>query len=601
MIVSDIRFELLMDAGNGAQKSGDILIHALAESGRYVFIEPVIPAEISPPKRTPYSMSGVVIRLSSSEIYNIGDWSTAMICEHEILFNRRLDDKEYAKKALVLLDCGNRKRAEDDYKQVIERANTLDLNVVEFDIDDDSQALIKSLNGNGKNMFYLGLLVGLFAIPKKDVEATIRKVFKKLPSEKLEKNLQIFANGCECFSDFGLEGYVVPILEDTSSKQRMLLDGNTAISMGLIDAGVKFFSGYPITPASTIMHGLAKKFNLYGGSLHQAEDEIAAIGAAIGAYYSGVPSATATSGPGLSLKQEFIGFAQVAEIPIIVIDVQRGGPSTGLPTRTEQSDLFAAIFGSHGDSTKVVLSVSSVEDCFYAPHVARYLTETLRTPVFILSDYLTSVSYKVFERLDLCMMDSVENIPSHVLERFGLMRLKGVEMVKLNQSDPGDFEHMHRVTGLNTDSGGNVEYSSVSNELSHEIRNKKIQAVREAAIIPPLMGDSEGDVLVIGWGSTGGVLKESIDRCIEEGLSVSALHFKCVYPLPLGLKDVLSKFDHVITAEVVYGDDFKKTPFSMMLRSETLVDVKCAIAQATGRPLKPAHVVSTVKNLLGKN
>ncbi len=593
-----MRFELIMDAGNGAQKAGDILIKAFAKSGRFVFIEPLIPAEISPPKRTPHSMSGAVIRVSTNELSNMGSTSDLMLFEHEILLERRLKDSDYTIGGLVLLDMADERRAKDAYAAVIEEAKSVGLKVISFNMDDESVAIIKELNGNGKNMYYLGMMAAIYEMPEEYVAGLIRQVFKKLSEEKLNKNLTIYANGYKNALEVCPETFDIPKTEK-SMTDSILLDGNTSLAMGIIDAGIRFYAGYPITPASSIMHSLSKAFPAYGGMVHQAEDEISAVGAMIGSYYAGVPAVTATSGPGLSLKQEFIGLANSAEIPSIIINVQRGGPSTGLPTRTEQTDLFASVFGTHGESPKVAISVSNVEDCFYVPHVARYITEKLRAPVIILSDYITSVSYKVLEKLPLLELDDINDISDDILARFNIKRLPDtIEMVKDNQANPGVPDKMRRVTGLNTDASGNVVYSSESNQRSHDIRNEKLEVVRRALTSPEIIGAPTGDLLLVCWGSSRGVVEEAINLANQEGIKVSALNFKIVYPLPTMLSEIFKKFKKVVTIEVAFGKENKPTEFSTLLRSETLVDIGLGLAQATGRPLKPKSVLARIKDLV---
>jgi len=595
--LNNIRFELLMDAGNGAQKAGDILIKAFAKQGAFVYIEPIIPAEISPPKRTPHSMSGVVIRLSNKEIANIGSYSNIVVVEHEILLNRRLQDKEFYKDCLIIIDQGARKRAEDAYLEVEQQCQAAGHPMINFQLSPEAEAIIKELNGNGKNMYYLGLMTRLFNVQKDIIIDLIKQTFKRLSAEKLAKNLAIFEQGL--INESIPVEQTININVQAHTTEKVLLDGNTAMALGIIDAGIKLFAGYPITPASSIMHTLAKIFPHYNGVLHQAEDEISAIGTVLGSYFSGVPAITATSGPGLSLKQEFIGLSVSSEIPCIVIDVMRGGPSTGLPTRTEQTDLFAAIYGSHGDSPKVVISVANVEDCFYAPHIARYLTETLRLPVIILSDYITSVSYRVLDKLDQEKLNDISNISDKVLNHFNLNRLpKNIEMVKDNQNNPGVADQMRRVTGLNTNKQGFVEYSSDSNHLSHEIRNEKLNHVKRSLTLPEQFGDSHGELLIVGWGSSRGVIAEVITELRSQGHSVSGLHFKVVYPLPLNLETYFKQFKQVVTIEMAFADHYKKTPFATMLRSETLIDVNCLIAEAKGRPLKPEYVIEKAKPLL---
>lgn len=587
-----------MDAGNGAQKSGDILIKTFAKQGNYVYIEPIIPAEISPPKRTPNSMSGVVMRLAETEISNIGSYTEFMMVEHEILLNRRLDDQEYDQGCDILLDMGDYKRSKDDYDAAIKRAEDAGCKVHQFTIDDDSKAIINELNGNGKNMYYLGLLTKVFSLSQELIAEAIKTTFKKLPEDKLKKNLAIYENG---FKNAEKNISVCFLVEaEKSDKDQILMDGNTALAMGIIDAGYKIYAGYPITPASSIMHSLAKTFPAYGGVVHQAEDEISAIGAAVGSYFAGVPAITGTSGPGISLKQEFIGLAMSSETPLVVIDVQRGGPSTGLPTRTEQSDLFSTALGCHGDNTKVVLSVANPEDCFYAPHVARYLTEKLRVPVFIMSDYITSVSYSVFEKLQPVELDNAEDIPDSVLARFGLTKLPEIEMVKSNQATPGDEGGVRRATGLNTDITGKVVNTSSSAIRSHNIRNEKIHAVQRALQTPEIFGNADGgDLLIVGWGSSRGAIQEAIQKCEAEGVKVSGMILKVVAPLPPMLKDVFAKFKKVATIEVAYGDENKPAPLAYMMRAETLQDITSAYAEPSGRPVKPKEIVDRVKELVG--
>ena len=585
-----------MDAGNGAQKAGDILIKSLAKQGCYVFIEPIIPAEISPPKRTSYSMSGVVIRTSDAPVTCIGSQSDLMIVEHEILLKRRLEDKEFASHSTVLIDMTDEPKAKDDYQSIMQEARNQSLTVIPIHLTEIAKQNIKLMSGNGRNMFYLGLLSNLYNVPADLLHSIIRQTFRKLSDDKLHLNIEIFNEGAIVANSISLDR--LELKGVPKDNQQMLLDGNTAMALGLIDSGIRYFSGYPITPASSIMHTLAKVFPNYGGILHQAEDEIAAIGAAIGSYYGGTPSATATSGPGFSLKQEFIGFAMAAEIPLIVINVQRGGPSTGLPTRTEQSDLFAAAFGSHGDSTKIVLSVSNVQDCFYAPHVARYLTEMLKLPVIIMSDYQTSVSYKVFDRIQSYEIQDAHSIPESILNRFGLSKIsEAIQYVKSNQSLPGEPEKMRRITGLNTSEDGKVAYSSESSQRAHEIRNEKMALVRRVYSSVNCIGSESADICIIGWGSSEGTIIEVVEHFKSKDISVAGICLKIVVPLPENITEILSKYQKVVTVETAYGDDANWTPFATLLRAETLLPIEHCVSGATGRPLNPMDIIKQVSQL----
>ncbi|MEI6438382.1 MAG: 2-oxoacid:acceptor oxidoreductase family protein [Candidatus Omnitrophota bacterium] len=592
------RFELLMDAGFGAQKAGDILLAAFVAMGEYVYVEPMIPAEISPPPRTPFALSGIIIRLADFDVTNIGNDTDLILASQEVALDRRLNDKEYNKKCVVLLDVGDREKNPASYDAVIKRCTDEGLTVTTFDLDQPSKDILGDISGKGRNLYYLGMLSFIYGMDEEIVKVEIEKTLgKKFSPELKEKNIALYHNGYQLAKGMDLTRYKV---EASPRKgEKILIDGNTSLSMGIIDAGFKLFSGYPITPASSVMHSLARELPSYGGSVHQAEDEIAAIGVAIGAYFGGVPSITATSGPGLSLKQEFIGYAQSAEIPLVVLDVQRGGPSTGLPTKTEQSDLMPAIFGSHGDHTKIVISVSNVIDCFYAPHLARYLTEKLRVPVLIMSDFQTANSYKVITKPKIVNMTNVDEIPDFVLERFHIKRLPdNIEMVRLNQALPGTPGQMRRVTGLSTDAKGQITTSSSASQRGHHIRNEKVHHVRRALTAPEMFGPDTGDILVVGWGSTRGALEEAIGLAQKQGVRASGMHLRVVYPLPLMLKEIFAKYKKIVTVEVAYGDALKPSPLALLLRSEVLTEIHPLIAEATGRPIRPKVILERIKEAL---
>ncbi len=594
------RFELLMDAGFGAQKAGDILLSAFVAMGKYVYVEPMIPAEISPPARSKAALSGIIIRLADFDVTNIGNDTDLIIASHEVVLDRRLEDREFNAKCVILLDMGDQESNPDSYEMVLKKCTQEGLSVIPFHTDDVSKDVIKQLGGKGQNLYYLGMLAYIYDMDEEIVKEEIRKTFgKKLKPEIMEKNLTLCHQGYELAKQKVF--FRISVASGKREGEKILIDGNSALSMGVIDAGFKLFSGYPITPASSIMHTLAKELPSYGGMVHQAEDEIAAIGTAIGSYFGGVPSLTCTSGPGLSLKQEFIGYAQSAEIPLVVIDVQRSGPSTGMPTKTEQSDLPSVIFGSHGDHTKIVIGVSSVIDCFYAPHMARYLTEKLHVPVFIMSDFQTANSYKVINKFKVIQMNKVDEIPDFILERFRMKRLpEKIEMVRTLQSVPGEEGGMRRVTGLNTDKQGKVSYSATSNQLAHQIRNEKVHHVQRALTKPEMFGEESGDVLIVGWGSTRGAIEEAVFLCKKEGMKVSGMNLRVVHPLPLVLNEVFANFKKVMTVEVAYGDELKPSPLALLLRAQTLVDIKPLLSQATGRPVRPRIIMNTLKEVLSK-
>lgn len=603
---NDVRFELMMDAGNGAQKIGHILIKALLEKGLGVFSDPVFPSEINPPKHNSRSMSGFILRVSTQKRCNSGSFTDLMILEHELFLENRLNERELTPDTAIWLDDHYQEKFSDNFAAQIKRAEKEGLHVNLFHVDNESRQLITSLKGHGKNLYYLGMFCFLLQLDLEKIEFWVKNLLPKLSDDQIEINLNLVRNGFTYAKTLFRESYDIPVIHDP--EPQIMMDGNTALALGIVDAGILLYSGYPITPATSIMHTLADIFPSYGGTVHQAEDEISAIGTAIGAYFAGTPAITATSGPGLCLKQELIGFSQAAEIPLIVVDVQRAGPSTGMPTYTEQSDLAAAMFGSSGDNTRLVISVSSARNCFYAPAMARYLAEKLRMPVILLSDSYLSTSEQVFRKPLLSKLDTVTTLPEHIFRAFDLTPLPDeVPMVKTHQAIPGTPDGMRRVTGLNTNEDGHVSYSAEDNIRANQIRNEKLLTVKNCLKLPRLYGKNAteileghaaGNLLIISWGSTKGAVREAIDALNDAGLDVYSMHFKFINPLPWGLRELFMKFRCITTAETVQGNSARHSVFALLLRDETLCDIQSAICIPSGRTLKPFQIIEKAKSLL---
>jgi 2-oxoglutarate ferredoxin oxidoreductase subunit alpha len=364
---------------------------------------------------------------------------------------------------------------------------------------------------------------------------------------------------------------------------------------------------YPITPATSASHYLADVFESFGGILHQAEDEIAAIGAAIGASYSGKTAFTITSGPGLALKTEFIGYAAMTEIPLVVVDVQRGGPSTGLPTKVEQSDLLASIFGQPGDAPHVVLAPSTIEECFHCMVTARRLAEALRMPVIVLSDANLATGVQPFPRpvLDMAWLAAA---PDQGPVPHGLRAYEwDTELGLSRRIIPGQPGGMHTVTGLSHDERSCVAYDAEVHQRGARMRSRKLAVLQRTLNPPTVRGDQAGDLLVVGWGSTRGAIEEAVDRARAEGLSVSSLHLTFLSPLEPGLQEIFSRFRRVITVEINYSDDprdvfvtqenRRRGQLAWLLRAQTLVDIECW-TRIFGEPLRPGAILRGIKDFL---
>jgi 2-oxoglutarate ferredoxin oxidoreductase subunit alpha len=321
-----------------------------------------------------------------------------------------------------------------------------------------------------------------------------------------------------------------------------------------------FCAMYPITPATSASHYLADVFESFGGILHQAEDEIAAIGAAIGASYAGKTAFTITSGPGLALKTEFIGLAAMTEMPLVIVDVQRGGPSTGLPTKVEQSDLLAAIFGQPGDAPHIVLAPATIEECFHCMVTARRLAEAFRMPVMVLSDANLATGVQPFPRpaLDASWQAAA---PDQGPVPAGIRPYEWDKDLGLSRRFiPGQPGGMHTVTGLSHDERSCVAYDAEIHQRGARMRSRKLAVLQQTLAPPTVRGADSGDLLVVGWGSTKGAIEEAVDRARAEGLSVSSLHLTFLSPLEPGLKEIFSRFTKVITVEINYSDD-PRDPF----------------------------------------
>ncbi|HSG48274.1 MAG TPA: hypothetical protein VLA43_10710, partial [Longimicrobiales bacterium] len=396
--------------------------------------------------------------------------------------------------------------------------------------------------------------------------------------------------------------YEIPTMD--SERAMVVMNGNEAVALGAVAAGLELAAMYPITPATSVSHMLGDVFERFGGVVHQAEDEIAAAGVAIGASYAGKCAFTITSGPGMALKTEFLGLAIMTEIPLVVVDVQRGGPSTGLPTKVEQSDLLAAIFGQPGDAPHVVVAPATIEECFHVMTTARRIAEALRTVVIVLSDANLATGVAPFPRPVMSeawqpVAPDQRPIPDG-LRPYDWDPATGIS----RRFIPGQVGGEHTVTGLAHDEGSKVAYDSAINERASTMRSRKLAAFQSTLRPPEVNGDARGDLLIVGWGSTKGAIEEAVARARDEGLSVSSLHLTFLSPLPPGLKEIFSRFGKVMTVEINYsdkpGDPFiteenrRRGQLSWLLRGSTLVDVDCW-TRVLGEPLRPGRILSAIR------
>ncbi len=598
--------EVISDSGEGAQRCGQALGAIAARMGNGVWTVEIIPAEIRPPARSVAGASGNRIRLGSNQVTNGGDETDLVVAFNEQVLLGRVRADELKPGCIILLESMWRDDADpkvaDSYTETYDRLVAAGYNVYEVPMERECRAIAADAK-RGKNMFALGMLCNLYSLDLQLAREQIALTFGKKAAAVVKTNVTLLEAGyawAEGNLDFK---YEIPAVRAT--EPQIVANGNTALALGVLASGMEICAMYPITPATSASHYLSDVFEKVGGIVHQAEDEIAACAFAIGASYAGKCTVTITSGPGYSLKQEAIGLAVMAEIPLVVVNVQRGGPSTGQPTKAEQGDLLAAMFGSHGDAPKVVLAAATIEDCFYSIITARRIAETFNMVVVVLSDANLATSQTPFPRpqfSDAWVAPPLDQSPVPA----GAKAYDWDESTGLaRRFIPGQANGMHTVTGLAHDRLSHVAYDAESNEQGLRARSLKLAALAKTLTPPPLFGDNEGDLLLIGWGSTKGTIEEAVERARGEGAKVASMHLRFLQPLPPGIKEAMSRFRKVMTIEGNWSDrpedelidetNRRYSALAMLLRARYLVDVDCW-SQVRGAPIKPATLHQVIRD-----
>jgi 2-oxoglutarate ferredoxin oxidoreductase subunit alpha len=410
----------------------------------------------------------------------------------------------------------------------------------------------------GTNVLILGVMAGLFGLNPSALEEGVSTRYKRR-AELLEKNLQALRYGYEYTKKIQKQDKFW--LGTADHIARLIMSGNDAISAGALHSGCRYFAGYPITPASDILETMAIQLPRFGGVCLQAEDEMAALASVIGASYAGTRAMTATSGPGFSLMTELMGLASMAEIPIVIVNAQRSGPSTGMPTKLEQGDLFHALYGGHGDFPRIVLAPASVQNCFRVTVLAFGLAERFQMPVIILSDQSLSHRTETIEQVDAQGFPRMERLrpdgtPAEDYLRFDLDTPDGVSPMAIPGVDPQPYV----APGLEHDERGHPRLSAKLHEDMTSKRFRKLEAVARHIDTPefaPRYGDAEADLGIIGWGATQGSIREAVDRARENGLKVAAMHPRCLNPLPeQQLRDFIASCKRIMVPECNYQGQF---------------------------------------------
>jgi 2-oxoglutarate ferredoxin oxidoreductase subunit alpha len=601
--------EIVSDSGEGAQKCGQIFGSVCAKMGNGAWTVEIIPAEIQPPPRSKVGGSGNRVRFGTDVITNWGDATNLVVAFNEQVLLGRIELDALADDAIVLIEnmwaTHPDETIQREWKDGLEKIRAAgNYRIIEVPMEEECLKIVDDTR-RGKNMFALGLLTWIYDRDLELVKAQIAHQFRKKSEEVTERNVSLLLAGYTWAENNLAFRVEVPTVQ--SDVPKVVMNGNEAIGMGAIAAGVELCSMYPITPATSASHYLGEVFHKFGGVVHQAEDEIAAVGVAIGASYAGKVALTITSGPGLSLKQEFLGLAVMLEVPLVVVEVQRGGPSTGLPTKVEQSDLLTAMYGQHGDAPHVVVAPATIEECFHVMVTARRIAEVFRTVVIVLTDANLATGVQPFPRpqLDARWQQAPVNLPPVPENKpaYDWDPQTGLAQRII----PGQPGGMHTATGLAHNEWSKVAYDPESHQRGCQMRSRKIAVLQSTLQPPQIYGDDSGELLVVGWGSTKGAIEEAVDRARAEGLSVSSCHLTFLSPLQPGLKDIFRRFERVMTVEINYSDDpndpyitdenRRYAQLAFLLRSATLVDVDCW-SRVPGQPLRPGNIFKAIKDRL---
>ncbi len=602
------------DSGDGMQLTGDRFTQESAVFGNDLVTLPNFPAEIRAPQGTIPGVSSFQVHFADHDILTAGDAPDVLVAMNPAALKANLAD--LPKGAAIIVDT------HDFTKRNLDKAgytsNPLDslgdagselgeFAVHTVDLTGMTVEAVKEFGlsrkdaARAKNMFALGLLSWMYGRPTEPTTAFLTKKFAK-NADIRDANITAFKAGWnfgETTETFVVRYEVKPAVMPAGTYRN--ITGNLALAYGLVAGGVQsglpvFLGTYPITPASDILHELSKHKS-FDVTTFQAEDEIAGVGAAIGASFAGHLGVTSTSGPGVALKGEAIGLAVMTELPLVIVNVQRGGPSTGLPTKTEQSDLLQAMFGRNGEAPVPVVAPQSPGDCFAAAVEACRIAVTYRTPVMLLSDgYLANGSepWRIPSLDELPAIDPAFAQPLAEGEEF-LPYARDPETLARPWAPPGVAGLEHRIGGLEKAEGsGNISYDPGNHDRMVRLRQAKVDAI--AASLPPLEVDDpsgEAKVLVIGWGSTYGPIGAGVRRVRKAGYNVAQVHLRHLNPFPSDLGEILKRYDKVLVPEMNLGQ------LSMLLRAKYLVDA-IGYNEVRGLPLKAAVLADVIGGLVSE-
>jgi 2-oxoglutarate/2-oxoacid ferredoxin oxidoreductase subunit alpha len=579
--IHDVVIRLAGNSQDGIQSIGGFLARLAGRSDQDIMTYMTIPSTISG------GPSIFQVRMGTGDILSAGDRADMLVVFYQHSYEAHIGSLRPG--GVLVYDSDHVTPAPDDHRFT---------NVAVPITTGTVEAVGGTSKDKGKNIFVLGLIARIFDLDVAKLAALIKERFGG-------KNEDIVRNAMLAFD----AGYAWPQnnirdlffrFEDVgratvaSGRPQVTLDGNMALAYGLITAGVRHGAGYPITPWSSIMETLRAEFPKYGGLFVQCEDEIAAVSTALGFSYTGHLAITGSSGPGLSLKMEALGWAVMAEMPLIVINVQRGGPSTGMPTNVEQSDLMQAIYGSHGDTPRVVLAPKNVEDCFYIALEAARIAREYSTPVIVLTDMGLASRIEAFDEPDL---PKLMVAPQADLSERGA-DFKPYPLDRITRHAPAGAKiasgKYPTVTGLEHDELGHPTGSPKLHTQMTAKRREKIKALAASLPAPELSGDSAGEVLLVTWGSNWGPGREALGRVRNVGVKAGHLHIRHVHPLPNGLEQTFARYHKIVVAELNDEGLYGFGQFAMMLRARYANPNIVSVTKTDGLTFKVSEMVAGI-------
>ncbi len=520
----------------GVISTGQNFTSAAARIGFRTFTFRTYPSEIKG------GQAWFQVRISSKPVYSLGDGCDILIAfDQEAYEGHRTSLNEGG---VLIYDSGLVEPAPDG-------------NIIRYGVPFQNIARQELEFVRGTNVLVLGVMAGLFGLAPASLEEMVKTRYKRR-AELMEKNIQALRHGYEYTKKMQKQDKFW--LGTADHVARLVMTGNDAITAGALHAGCRYFAGYPITPATDILETMASQLPRFGGVCLQAEDEMAAIASVIGASYAGAKAMTATSGPGFSLMTELLGLASMAEVPIVIVDAQRSGPSTGMPTKLEQGDLFHALYGGHGDFPRIVLAPASVQNCFRVSVLAFCLAEKYQLPVILLSDQSLSHRTETIEGVDTDVYATTDRLRPNGTNPEDYLRYEVTEDGVSPMAVPGLDPHTYVATGLEHDERGHPRLSPQTHEEMTAKRFRKLETARreiDNEELCPRYGAEDADLGIIGWGATQGSIREAVDRALADGVKVAAMHPRVLNPLPEGrLREFVDSVDRVLVPEVNYQGQF---------------------------------------------